>query len=365
MIESTTKKILLVDDEFAIRYLVEHNLRSLDYETIHAKNGAEGVEMAQIHQPDLIILDIMMPEMDGFAVCRAIKENPDLEHIPVIFLTAMAQEEHKQLAFELGASDYITKPFSGDRFLAHVTAVLQHSEDVQQYTQPLTQEKGFGRVAAFLGAKGGVGTTTLTIQLGEALALQEQCLVLIIDLALPLGGIAPALTLYTHRHILDLLHNDELTLEKIEHFAQPHRANIHVIPAPGTLHTSRLNGHKENLKQIFSIAVEAGYHVLLDLGSQVTPVTQLAMRQAHANFLVTSGKEVANRMVNGLIESADSLRVSGNRLFPVVNFVHGEVEHEIDLLKLPVATIPHADAFSRKAMWLREQGFRKLTSLII
>ena len=119
-----TQKILVVDDErINLELLV--NLLSGDYQVLVAKNGRMALSVMDKNMPDLILLDIMMPEMDGYEVCRRLKENHETRDIPVIFLTARQDAESEARGFELGAVDYITKPFHGSTVRARVRTHLR------------------------------------------------------------------------------------------------------------------------------------------------------------------------------------------------------------------------------------------------
>ncbi|MDM7925019.1 MAG: response regulator [bacterium] len=104
-------KILIVDDDPGIRMLLSKFLQREGYETIPAQNGLEGVELAKKHQPDLIIMDVVMPQMDGLTAARLIKFYKPLSEVPVLFLTAKDAEKEIELAQEVRAEVYITKPF--------------------------------------------------------------------------------------------------------------------------------------------------------------------------------------------------------------------------------------------------------------
>lgn len=117
-----TKKILVVDDEERLRILLQSYLRQEGFEVVTATNGSEALYVARQEQPDLIILDLMMPEMDGFSFMNAHKKEADT---PVIILTAKLDEQDKVLGLELGADDYVTKPFSLRELTARVRAVLR------------------------------------------------------------------------------------------------------------------------------------------------------------------------------------------------------------------------------------------------
>lgn len=117
--------ILLVEDELTFAETLRYNLEREGYSVIHAPDGVEGLELARRQQPDLIVLDIMLPRLDGFSVCRILRQESD---IPVIILTARQDEVDRIAGLELGADDYITKPFSLGEFLARLRAILRRSE---------------------------------------------------------------------------------------------------------------------------------------------------------------------------------------------------------------------------------------------
>ena len=114
------KKILVIEDEADLRSNVARFLKAEGFEVFAAENGAAGVEMALQHMPDLIVCDITMPEMDGFGVLFTLRENVSTSNIPFIFLTASTRTYDRQWGVELGANDYITKPFALDQLLAAI-----------------------------------------------------------------------------------------------------------------------------------------------------------------------------------------------------------------------------------------------------
>jgi len=124
-------RILIVEDDRDIVEMIEYNLKMEGYETLSASDGKTGAELAQKEQPGLIILDIMLPIMDGFEVCRILKQKDVTADIPIIILSAKSQETDKIVGLELGADDYITKPFSPRELLARVKAVLRRGKAVK------------------------------------------------------------------------------------------------------------------------------------------------------------------------------------------------------------------------------------------
>jgi CheY-like chemotaxis protein len=117
-------KILIAEDEPDIRDLIAFTLRFAGYEVAAANNGEEAVQLASREFPDLILMDVRMPRMTGYDACRVLKGNPELKHIPVVFLSAKGQESEIQTGLEAGAEDYLLKPFAPDQLTERVRAIL-------------------------------------------------------------------------------------------------------------------------------------------------------------------------------------------------------------------------------------------------
>lgn len=117
--------ILLIEDEKNIVELVKYNLEKEGFRVLTALKGDEGLERARKEKPNLLILDLMLPEIDGLEICKILKQNYKTVHIPIIMLTAKGEETDKVLGLELGADDYVTKPFSPKELIARVRAVLR------------------------------------------------------------------------------------------------------------------------------------------------------------------------------------------------------------------------------------------------
>ncbi|MFH1061094.1 MAG: response regulator transcription factor [Pseudomonadota bacterium] len=121
--------VLVVEDERDIQDLVEFNLRQAGYKVIKAGDGLEGLRLAQSEHPDLVVLDLMLPSMDGKEVCRRLKQGEGTRGIPVLMLTALADETDRIIGFEIGADDYLTKPFSPRELVLRIQAILRRSAE--------------------------------------------------------------------------------------------------------------------------------------------------------------------------------------------------------------------------------------------
>ncbi|HSY53180.1 MAG TPA: response regulator [Opitutaceae bacterium] len=124
--------ILSVDDEPDVTDLVRFNLTKAGYRVLTAASGREALETIQLHRPDLILLDLMLPDIDGFGICEILRRQPATATIPVIILTAWATTDARHLGLDLGALDYLTKPFSPKELTARVQRLL----DLRPVAQP-------------------------------------------------------------------------------------------------------------------------------------------------------------------------------------------------------------------------------------
>jgi two-component system alkaline phosphatase synthesis response regulator PhoP len=117
-------KILVVDDEIYIVHILDFSLGMEGYEVITALDGEQALERMKAERPDLVVLDIMMPKLDGYEVCKAIKSNPTTKQTPVILLSAKGRNVDQKLGFDVGADDYITKPFSPRKLVERINQLL-------------------------------------------------------------------------------------------------------------------------------------------------------------------------------------------------------------------------------------------------
>jgi DNA-binding response OmpR family regulator len=150
-------RVLVVDDEPRYVWAIRANLEDVGYEVLTAGDGKRAVEVAASEEPDLVLLDVRMPEMDGYEVCRRIRE---FSTVPVIMLTALAEEADKVKGLDVGADDYVTKPFSAQELLARIRAALRRAEYVEgQRTEPVFRsgelEVDFAQQRVFVGVRGG------------------------------------------------------------------------------------------------------------------------------------------------------------------------------------------------------------------
>ena len=141
--ENTAKKILVIEDEQSISDIIKYNLKKEGYEVETAYDGKDGLDKALTWDPSLILLDIMLPVLDGFEVCKKVREK---SNVPILMLTAKEEEVDKVLGLELGADDYITKPFGMRELIARIRANIRRTEQVVKEENAPAELKAFGNI---------------------------------------------------------------------------------------------------------------------------------------------------------------------------------------------------------------------------
>jgi two-component system response regulator RpaA len=139
--------ILVIEDDDIVARTIERSLRGEEFRVDLASSGVEGLKAARRNRPGLIILDVIMPGMDGFAVCREIRADPVLTNIPVLFLTAKIKDEDKITGFNAGADDYLCKPFNIDELILRVRAILRRTQRPVSPGEPLGTTVSVGEYA--------------------------------------------------------------------------------------------------------------------------------------------------------------------------------------------------------------------------
>jgi DNA-binding response OmpR family regulator len=138
--------LLVVEDDDTLRETIVYNLQEEGYAVLSAEDGERGLELIRTHKPDLVVLDIMLPRLDGLAVTRMVRKNAELAQIPIIVLTARGTQGDKMVGLDSGADDYITKPFGLGEFLARVRAVLRRTATAESVSTMPSQIIAVGSI---------------------------------------------------------------------------------------------------------------------------------------------------------------------------------------------------------------------------
>jgi pilus assembly protein CpaE len=189
-------KVLVVDDSQMMNQMIRDILDAAGYETKSALYGSQALEILMNWNPDLVLLDVMMPDMDGFEVCRRIRQVNAARNVPVIMVTAKASIEDKQKGFEAGADDYITKPFEPIELKLRLSAILKRTG--QQYLQKPAKQQ---QVLVVHSLRGGSGCTSLAVNIAVGLQQLWEEPVALVDLVRPLGVCCSMLNLQPIRRL--------------------------------------------------------------------------------------------------------------------------------------------------------------------
>jgi phosphate regulon transcriptional regulator PhoB len=231
-------KILITDDEKDIVELISYNLAKEGFSIIKAYDGEAALRLVKLQKPDLLILDLMLPRMSGIDVCKTIRNNPDTANLPIIMLTAKADETDKIVGLEIGADDYITKPFSVRELVARVRAIVRrlHDENKQQLKEEFS----------YRGLKINYAAYEVTVD-GKKVILSPTEIKLLFFFTQRLGRV------YTRDQILDHVWGDDT-------FVTPRAVDVHIrrlrsqiekdVNDPQYIITVRGVGYKFNETQI-------------------------------------------------------------------------------------------------------------------
>jgi pilus assembly protein CpaE len=268
------EKILIVDDDVDTLRLVGLMLQRQGYQIVAANNGHQALVMAQSEKPDLVLLDIMMPDMDGYEVTRRLRSSTSTSAIPIIMFTAKSQVDDKVSGFEVGADDYLTKPTQPRELFAHVKAVLSRGSKVRTPTASLGGDRA--HVVGVLSVKGGLGASTLAANLGITLRARTKKEVIVAEFRPGEGSISLDLG-YTRPEGLNRLLQrkpSEITPAEVEKELVTHNSGVRLLLASYLPQDARYSVASDAFEAItHQLAYMAGY-VILDLGPALPPPTE-------------------------------------------------------------------------------------------
>jgi pilus assembly protein CpaE len=226
-------RILVIDDEPLYHKMIAHALEAAKYQLDFASSGAEGLQKAKTTKPDLVITDVMMPEMDGYEVTRLLRREPQFAHIPILVLTAQSGLQNKLKSFEAGADDHLTKPFEPVELAARLAALLRRTEISQNRAISEAAHED-ARLIALHTIRGGTGCSSLAVNLGVGLASLWQTPTILLDMTMIAGQVALMLNATLKRTWADIAKYSpaELDMGMLESILGKHESGVHFIAAP-------------------------------------------------------------------------------------------------------------------------------------
>ena len=268
------EKILIIDDDLDTLRLVGLMLQRQGYQIVAAADGKQGLSQADSERPDLILLDIMMPAIDGYEVARQLRANPDTADIPILIFTAKTQLNDKVTGFEAGADDYLTKPTHPSELQAHVKALLARSVKGRA-AAPVSAEKRAYTVGV-LAARGGLGVTTLAVNLGSSLYAETKEEVIVAELRPGQGTLGPDLGEPNPQGLTELLKTNpvEITRQKVREQLVLHESNLQLLLASNQPRDAQLVTAFAQFEAILNRLIYLARYVVLDFGPGFSPLTQ-------------------------------------------------------------------------------------------
>ena len=332
-------KILVIDDHPETLSIIQRVLQQHGYTVLGARSGFRGLSLAESENPDMVLVDGMMPEMDGWEVCRRLREMPKLKDMPIIMFTAVDEAEQKLAGFDAGADDYLTKPTEPAELVERVKMMLgdrppkaaaktrlhkplpENNKRIGDTSAPLTRTATFssaGSVTAVLGARGGAGATTLAINLASSMASQGQATTLL-DLDLIQGHVALYLSQKHQTGLNNVLTQPEtqwstLLPQETSNYAE----NFDLLLTHTELTETPLTLLPEQTPNLLRPLIKAGQQLIIDCGHQLNPVVESVLAQADQIIVCLRPERVALANARQLLEHLHEIAPAEARVRAII-----------------------------------------------
>jgi len=309
------EKILVVDDDVESLKLIGMMLQRQGYEVVLASSGQQALDRALADRPDLIILDVMMPVMDGYEVCRRLRHDPITQHIPILMFTAKTMVDDKVAGFEAGADDYLTKPTHPAELTSRVKALLARRP---AHTAPAPTGGNHALVWGFLGAKGGVGTTTVAANCAAALAKVDTTI--LADFRLGQGSLGLSLGLMRATGMANLLARptSEITVRAVEGELVTHASGLRLLLSSSRPKETLLNVAPDAAAAVVRHLRAIHPQVVLDLGSGLNRLTARLVLEVDRLTLVVEPNRVALILARDILAELQQIGFQATRVSVVL-----------------------------------------------
>lgn len=316
-----SQKILIIDDDLDTLRLVGLMLQRQGYQISAATNGQQGLEKAFEEDPDLILLDVMMPDMDGYEVTRRLRSNPSTLETPILMFTAKTQLDDKVIGFEVGANDYLTKPTHPSELQARVKTLLARVGE-KTTTASAAQDANRGYVIGVLGARGGLGTTTMTVNIGSGLQTRTKAEVIVAEMLPGQGTLALDVGVTSSKGLVDLLSINklsELTRDRVREALVQHGSGLKLLLASDRPRDMHLINQIANYETLVRRLATLARFVVLDLGVGIQPFAEKIIPLCDELLIVLEG--VPNTIIHtkALIDDIAALGFTKKNIKVVLN----------------------------------------------
>jgi CheY-like chemotaxis protein/MinD-like ATPase involved in chromosome partitioning or flagellar assembly len=316
------EKILIIDDDLDTLRLVGLMLQKQGYQIIAASSGPQGLELAFSELPDLILLDVMMPGMDGYEVARNLRGNERTVNTPILMFTAKSQLDDKVTGFEAGADDYLTKPTHPSELQAHVKALLARSSKnkINPPTGPVAEKPAY--IIGVLAARGGLGVTSVAANLAASLLKKTAAGVVLAEFRPGHGTLFFDLNLAQASGLTELLNTPALEIKRslVAGKLIKHSSGVEILPASFQPKDAVLLNNIQQFEIILNRLQFMTRYVVVDLGNGLDILNQKLASVCNELLVVVEPFESSLQHSRALLDDLINLDIDKNRLHVVVNY---------------------------------------------
>ncbi|MGC9349517.1 MAG: response regulator [Anaerolineae bacterium] len=337
--------ILVIEDDDDARMMYGVMLRSWGYDITEVTTGREGIKVAQREVPDLILLDIMMPDMDGYEVCRELRKDPRFHKVPILFLTALDGIDDRVKGYTIGGDDFITKARVDYKELgARIKAALDRSK---RLAEPPAEGQN-GLVLGVFSLRGGVGVSTFSVNLARYVTTVSENPVILIDLSFPVGSVSLWSGITGPQHSVSLLSRppSEINSQLITNYSMQNVYGSYFIPGPPRIED--LSGIRiQAVDQMLNVLREDGYNVILDLGRGTLPLIWHTFARCDWIGIVTGADTISKALARVALSSLPEYDVDPRSMLLIFNDATDQQPGDLSmgLPRAPDVFIPYTKDF--------------------
>jgi pilus assembly protein CpaE len=336
-------RILFIDDDPINHQLVARALQPLGHQLSFAENGTSGLAQARTTRPDLIITDVIMPDINGYEVTRQLRRDPQFAATPVLVLTAQSGLQDKLQAFESGADDYLSKPFEPAELVARVSALLRRVEMAPLAPQNAGQT---AQMIAVHSLRGGTGASTLAVNLALSLSNLWGRTILL-DLTMTAGQVALMLNMNLRRTWADIARfkAGEVDMESLQSVISTHDSGLSFIAAP-TFPEEGEALHGDNLLTVLNLLKGQYDYIVADLPHDFSDIALTALDAADLILMVGTPDMASIRATAAALDSYSKLGYSKEKIKPLLNAIFPRSSLSKEKIEAAmgmdfVASVPH------------------------
>jgi pilus assembly protein CpaE len=339
-------RVLLIDDEPIYYKMIVHALKPHGYEVEFARTGMDGLKTVPLFNPDVIITDVRLPDLSGYDVARRLRRDPRFEGIPLIFLTSQADLSNKLKAFEVGADDYLSKPFQPEELVARVGMLVRRGEVLRTARQK-ESIKNEALVITVHSLRGGVGTSSMAVNLGMALYRLWEKPTLVLDSVLNAGQVALMLNaspVHTWEDLTDIRVGD-IDSSVIESLVTKHSSGLDFIASPA--YPIAVDSFTDEIWQLTMDTLRSSYeYIIIDTAHDFSNVTIHMLNMADQLLMMMSPEMASIRSAVCALNIYEKLGFASDKIFPILNNITpytGIKQTQVEkVLRRPVKyMIPH------------------------